>query len=109
MNVHVCTITFSTVLQEEGDRYLVDSTDSKTQYSVEMLSSTCPDQPNSLPHCVEKECFYLCRHMILCTCYDFQHGHLCEHTHKVFHLHMQQQPMDDGGNTDAVTDTTDLP
>ena len=60
MNVHVCTITFSTVLQEEGDRYLVDSTDSKTQYSVEMLSSTCPDQPNSLPHCVEKECFYLC-------------------------------------------------
>ena len=47
--------------------------------------------------------------MILCTCYDFQHGHLCEHTHKVFHLHMQQQPVDDGGNTDAVTDTTDLP
>jgi len=84
----------------------VDSSDSKAQYIVEVLSSTCPDQPNCLPHCVEKECSYLCRHMISCTCYDFQHGHLCKHTHKVYHLHMQQQPVNDDG--DIVTDTTDL-
>ena len=25
----------------------------------------------------------LCRHMVSCTCYDFQHGHLCKHSHKV--------------------------
>lgn len=121
VDVHImCACTFSMVLQEEGNRYLVDSSDSKTQYIVDVLSSTCPDQPNCLPHCVEKECSYLCRHMISCTCYDFQHGHLCKHTHKVFHLHMQQQSVsddgesddgesDDGSNTDAVTDTTDLP
>ena len=36
----VCTITLSNVIQEEGDRYLVDSSDSKAQYSVEILSST---------------------------------------------------------------------
>ena len=97
VDVHImCACTFSMVLQEEGNRYLVDSSDSKTQYIVDVLSSTCPD------------------------CYDFQHGHLCKHTHKVFHLHMQQQTVsddgeiddgesDDGSNTDAVTDTIDLP
>ena len=110
LHERVCTITLSTVIQEEGHRYLVDSSDSKAQYSVEILSSTFSDQPNCLPHCMEKECFYLCRHMILFTCYDFQHGHVCKHAQKVFHLHMQQQPVDDdGGNTDAVTDTTNLP
>lgn len=89
---------------------MVDSSDSQAQYIVEVLLSTCPDQPNCLPHCVEKECSYLCRHMITCTCYDFQHGHLCKHTHKVFHMHMQRQPVnDDEGENDAVTNATDLP
>ena len=76
------------------------SSDPKTQYIVDILSSTCPDQPNCLPHSVEKECSYLCQHMISCTCYDFQHDHLCKHTHKVFHLHMQQQPVSDDGESD---------
>ena len=48
--------------------------------------------------------------MITCTCYDCQHGHLCKHTHKVFHMHMQRQPMsDDDGKNDAFTNATDLP
>lgn len=98
------------MLQEEGDQYLVDSSESKAQYIVEVLSSTCPDQPNCLPHCVEKECSYLCRHMISCTCYDFQHGHLCKHTHKVYHMHKQRQPVSDDGDEDGgVMNAIDLP
>ena len=101
---------YTPIILQEGDQYLVDSSDSKAQYIVEVLSSTCPDQPNCLPHCVEKDCSYLCRHMITCTCYDFQHGHLCKHTYKVFHMHMQRQPVrDDDGKNDAVTNTIDLP
>lgn len=94
-------------MMQEGHRYLVDSSDSKTQYTVDVLSPTCPDQPNCLPHCVEKECSYLCRHMISCTCYDFHHGHLCKHTHKVYHLHMQLQPLSDD-RCKTTGDTSDV-
>ena len=27
--------------------------------------------------------------MITCTCYDYQHGHLCKHAHKVKSLQVQ--------------------
>ena len=70
----------------------MESADVKTQYSVQLLSATCTARPNCLPHCMEKECLYLCRHMISCTCYDFTHGHLCKHCHKVHHLHRTQLP-----------------
>ena len=69
----------------------MDSSNSKSQYTVKVLSASCEDQPNCLPHCVEQDCSYLCRHMITCTCYDYQHGHLCKHTHKVHNFHWQQQ------------------
>ena len=29
--------------------------------------------------------------MITCTCYDYQHGHLCKHTHKVKNLQVKCQ------------------
>ena len=47
----------SIIQQEEGDQYLVDSSDAKAQYIAEVLLSTCPDQPNCLSHCVRIECF----------------------------------------------------
>ena len=114
VDVHImCAAwTFSTVLQEEGNRYPVDSSDLKTQYTVDVLSSTCPDQLNyMLATLCGKRMLLLCQHMISCTCYDCHHSHLCKHTHKVFHLHMQQQPVsDDGGSDDGSnTDTIDLP
>ena len=37
--VHDCIFTLLTVLQEEGDQYLVDSIVSKAQYIVEVLLS----------------------------------------------------------------------
>ena len=70
----------------------MDSSDSKSQYRVNILSSTCSEQPTCLPHCVENECSYLCRHMISCSCYDFQHGHLCKHSHKVHSLLKSPEP-----------------
>ena len=30
--------------------------------------------------------------MISCTCYDYTHGHLCKHCHKVHHLHRTPLP-----------------
>lgn len=58
------------------------------QHTVVVLSVVCPSQPNCMPHCEEDGCHYLCRHMISCTCYDYQHGHLCKHSHKVYSLHL---------------------
>ena len=53
--------------------------------------------------------------MISCTCYDFQHGHLCKHAHKVNYLHVQSKSATDDtterGGSSAETDTpndTDL-
>ena len=60
----------------------------KIQHTVVVLSMVCPSQPNCMPHCEEDGCHYLCRHMISCTCYDYQHGHLCKHSHKVYTLHL---------------------
>ena len=78
--------------------YLVDSSDLKTQHTVVVLSMVCPSQPNCMPHCEEDRCRYLCRHMISCTCYDYQHGHLCKHSHKVYTLYLN--------STTAATATT---
>lgn len=44
-----------------------------------------------MPHCDEDGCCYLCRHMITCTCYDYQQGHLCKHSHKVYNVYQQGQ------------------
>ena len=78
---------------------MVDSTDMTTQHSVKISSIVCPSHPNCMPHCEEDACHYLCRHMISCTCYDYQHGHLCKHSHKVYTLHQN--------STVAATATTE--
>lgn len=65
--------------------YLVQSTNS--QYSVKILRSECSERPHCIPQCIQRECSYLCRHMITCTCYDYQHGHLCKHVHKVHQVY----------------------
>ena len=44
-----------------------------------------------MPHCDEDGCCYLCRHMITCTCFDYQQGHLCKHSHKVYTVYQQRQ------------------
>ena len=80
-----------TLKEDKINHYEIISSDAKTQYSVTILLSDCPNQPNCMPQCTEDECSYLCRHMITCTCYDYQHGHLCKHTHKVKNLQAQHQ------------------
>ena len=60
-------------------------------FSVNILLSECLNQPNCMPQCIEDDCLYLCRHMIACTCYDYQHGHLCKHVHKVKSLQVKHQ------------------
>lgn len=77
--------------EDKINHYEIVSSDAKTQYLVNILSSDCPNQPNCMPQCTEDECLYLCRHMITCTCYDYQQGHLCKHTHKVKCLQVQHQ------------------
>jgi len=32
--------------------------------------------------------------MVTCTCYDYQHGHLCKHSHRIYSLQHQQSPVD---------------
>ena len=63
--------------------YTVNSENSDQHYTVHVFASQCTHGKECIPHCVEGECSYLCRHMISCTCYDFSHGHLCKHAHKV--------------------------
>lgn len=87
------------------DEYLVNSSSkADTMYTVKFLSGTCQHAPTCLPHCTAKECCYLCRHMISCTCYDYQHGHLCKHVHKVYSLRRQQEIEDE-----KEIDDVDLP
>ena len=68
---------------EHGYSYTVKSVSSDYQYTVHMLASQCSYGNECIPHCTQGKCSYLCRHMISCTCYDFSHGHLCKHVHKV--------------------------
>ena len=52
-------------------------------YTVRIVSKNCLQQPDCIPQCSEVQCKYLCRHMVQCTCFDYVHGHLCKHAHKV--------------------------
>ena len=83
--------------------FLVDFSDVKTQHTVVVLSMVCPSQPNCMPHCEEDECRYLYHHIISCTCYDYQHGHLCKHSHKVYTLYLNST----NGATVTTTPTKD--
>lgn len=47
------------------------------------LANMCSERPNCVPQCSQAECEYLCRHMLKCTCMDYNQGHLCKHVHKV--------------------------
>ena len=75
---------------EHGYSYTVKSVSSDYQYTVHMLASQCSYGNECIPHCTQGKCSYLCRHMISCTCYDFSHGHLCKHVHKVQSVHRDQ-------------------
>ena len=66
------------------------SGDGKMYYSVIVTSTECPYEPDCMPHCIDSPCCYLCRHMVTCTCYDYQHGHLCKHCHRIYCLQNQQ-------------------
>ena len=68
----------------------MESGDKKMHYSVVITSTECPCKPDCMPQCTDNPCCYLCRHMVTCTCYDYQHGHLCKHCHRIYCLHNQQ-------------------
>ena len=52
--------TLCTQGRSERPLLYVDSGDTNTKYSVEVLSTSCPSQPNCMPHCEADECHYLC-------------------------------------------------
>ena len=98
-------VMFYTLKGDKINHYEIVSSDAKTQYSVNILLSVCPNQPNCMPQCTEDDCLYLCRHMITCTCYDYQHGHLCKHTHKVKNLQAHHHSeIADQPHTDHIDD-----
>ena len=70
------------------------SSDGKSKYEVTFKAETCQLEPNCVPHCKESPCQYLCCHMVTCACYDYQHGHLCKHTHRVYSIHQSNQQTD---------------
>ena len=86
----------------------MQSSDNERQYTVKILSLDCQGKPNCLPQCAQKECSYLCRHMISCTCYDYQHGHLCKHTHKAHAIHNGQLDMYDGSEHGIIDEPLDI-
>ena len=61
----------------------VHSSDHKGKYTVHVKESTCNTNSCCVPQCTFPECGHLCRNRIECTCYDYTHGHLCKHVHKV--------------------------
>jgi len=61
----------------------VESSEKDKVYNVHIMSNSCAQQPNCVPHCQDPTCLYLCRHMMKCTCIDYTQGHLCKHVHKV--------------------------
>ena len=89
------TFIYDLTFKEDNiNHFEIVSSDYKTSYSVNILLSECPNQPNCMPQCTEDDCLYLCRHMIACTCYDYQHGHLCKHVHKVKSLQVKHQDIE---------------
>ena len=83
---YTCAYTQGKGLDREYS-YTVKSVSSDHQYTVHILASQCSHGKKCIPHCIQGKCSYLCRHMISCTCYDFSHGHLCKHAHKVQSVH----------------------
>lgn len=68
-------------------------TDERDQYTVQRLKAECL-QTNCTPSCSAKECVYLCRHILQCTCYDYKNGHLCKHVHAVKALCTPQEELE---------------
>ena len=69
--------------QEREGKYIVKASDGTSTYDVTLCTTQCPAQSTCVPQCTTSECMYLCRHLITCTCWDYQEGHLCKHCHKV--------------------------
>ena len=40
--------------------------------------------------------------MITCICYDYQHGHLCKHSHRIYCLYNQQSLTVQDRNLDST-------
>ena len=98
-------------------------------YLVTNVTDSCAECTDSML-CKKGECKHLCRHMYLCSCYDYNNGHLCKHIHRVHssigrivppesdesdssteqQKTQQIEPMDDGsnrGHTPAVEIATE--
>ena len=63
-------------LQDVKGIYAVKSSDEKSEYAVSIISETWKLEQVCVPHCIDNPCDFLCRHMVKCTRYDYQHGHL---------------------------------
>ena len=83
---------------EHAVTYTVASQSSQMSHTVTIIASECPQGKGCIPQCTKANCLFLCRHMIRCTCYDYSHGHLCKHVHKV-------QSMQRGFKNDSLDGT----
>ena len=63
--------------------YTVPSSEDSNLYILHLQETTCGLLKPCYPHCAQKECGYICRHRITCSCLDYKHGHLCKHCHAV--------------------------
>lgn len=75
--------------------FKVNSSDHKQVYTVQIKEATCSIPSCCIPQCTFSKCGHLRRHRIECTCYDYTHGHLCKHVHKVNMLLEGRQPEED--------------
>ena len=78
-----------------NNAFKVNSSDHKQVYIVQIKEVTCSIASCCIPQCTFPECRPLCRHKIDCTCYDYTHGPLCKHAHKVNMLLKTRQPEED--------------
>ena len=63
--------------------YMVPSSEDSNLYTLHLQEATCGLLKPCYPHCEQKECGYICRHRITCSCHDYKRGHPCKHCHAV--------------------------
>ena len=73
--------SLSFVQEHEKGKYEVKSSGGVSTYVVTICGTQCSHKASCIPQCTASECQYLRRHMISCTFWDYQEGHLCKHCH----------------------------
>ena len=80
--------------------FKVNSSDHTQVYTVCIKETSCDTDSSCIRRCTFPEYGHsVCRNRIECTCYDYTHGHLCKHVHKV---KMILQPEEDLSTLDQL-------